>query len=388
MTTGRVNRKRFKWTDKLDALLGTAFDADVSNRIGASVKQIRYRRKCLDIPSYVPPSIVSARAAITPELLAKLEHHTADELAAQIGVSSSRINIARRAAGLPSKNRGELPSQALIEQLGSRYAKEIAAEFNVSEDYVNRWRRKLGIAAFKPDSSIEPELFALLGKDSDENLAERFGLTTHKVGALRRKRNIPACPRPRQFTFQETRDILSDLSLSNTEVAARLNISAANISTTRRRHGLEPRASRRTARLVWNAEHLALLGKLPDREVAQRMQISHTSVYIKRTELGIEGFRTSQSSPLDKCLADYLGRTRSWLIAQKFDMSLQAVLDAHSEAGVSLHPLDQWMSKDLIRRLRTERIADLAQETGVSKAALNVLRRKLGFPSTRRPASD
>ncbi|MFM9270978.1 hypothetical protein ACJ7V3_12035 [Halomonas elongata] len=88
------------WTPEEDKLLGTASDADIARKIGATQPQVKFRRTQLGIPSFTgvsPKKIILPDEAIT--LLGKL---TDDHIARRYGASKSSVQRKRAELGIPA----------------------------------------------------------------------------------------------------------------------------------------------------------------------------------------------------------------------------------------------------------------------------------------------
>jgi len=135
------------------------------------------------------------------------------------------------------------------------------------------------------------ELAALLGKISDEKLARRAGISSGTVTRERRRRGIEAFWPPRG-PVEWTPEMISLIGNESDGVVGReLGLSRTTIRRKRELLGISPYtpppSSAVESAIPWEPEDLALLGTMPDKEVAQQLGISVASAMLKRQTLKI-----------------------------------------------------------------------------------------------------
>ncbi|WP_280568221.1 hypothetical protein [Chromohalobacter sp. 296-RDG] len=93
-------KKGRTWAPEEDQLLGTASDADIARKIGATQPQVKSRRTQLGIPSFTG---VSPKKIILPdEAVALLGKASDDNIAIRYGASKSSIQRMRYELGIPA----------------------------------------------------------------------------------------------------------------------------------------------------------------------------------------------------------------------------------------------------------------------------------------------
>lgn len=132
--------------------------------------------------------------------------------------------------------------------VGKMSDREIARRFGIGASSVGRYRYSLGIPEFHPeDSELPAELIEQLATRTNYQLAQEFGVS---IKHIKRKRVELRVQEPK--TFRERFKPLED---------------------------------------IWTNEAIAMLGQMPDTEVADRLDISNFPVKKKRHELGIQAYK-------------------------------------------------------------------------------------------------
>lgn len=247
--------RRTYWTAELLALLGTVSDEEVAVRscgalTVAAVKEKRYKLKIPICETLVPAKL---GVADSPDVLALLGKISDYEISARTGVQRSCITLKRKSLGIPPatgrRKRRTWTSEELA-LLGNMSDSEIASKLGLSSEAVAVKRRqylgegKVGeaVQALAARLAVKPTEVALLGTKPDAEIASMFGVGTAVVVGLRAKYKIPA------FT-----------------------------------------------KGGWTQELSALIGTIPDRELAARSggALSVSAVTRKRKRLGIPAFAGS-----------------------------------------------------------------------------------------------
>jgi hypothetical protein len=193
-----------------------------------------------------------------------------------------------------------------LSQLGKMPDTVFAAQTGIPVNLVRKHRVSLEIPSFASSVSgwnwTKNEL-TLLGKMSDANLALLLG-TTRAVVTLRRNRlGIPAhgtrTP-PRKWAAKEIALLGTQTDVSLTK---RLGISLSVVRRKRMDLGIPIYSPNQSARPwkrrdSWSAPELAMLGTMTDCDVAKKLGLNTTTVFLKRSELGIP--RKDRSKPKRK----------------------------------------------------------------------------------------
>ena len=177
-----------------------------------------------------------------------------------------------------------------------------------------------------------PHQLALLGIISDGELARRIGIQTSAVFLKRSSMGI-AASRPFSTLKWTPRDLALLGKHSDEEVARRLKTSRKSVINKRLALGIECHAKSSKFWHTWTDREIAMLGKQIDREVAQKIGISTMCVTTKRQQLNIPSFRKRKSTNRPRrSLADWtpqetalLGTMTDSDVAERLDLSASTV---------------------------------------------------------------
>lgn len=143
-------------------------------------------------------------------------------------------------------------------------------------------------------------------------------------------------------------------------------------------------------RVEWSSV-IELLGKSTDAEIAKRLGVSHTAVYLKRRELGIPArkpgrrhlpLRRRGRPPIDwPSVIPLLGTMADNELARSLGVSHTSIHTKRRELGIRPHRL----TDALIDDFGTDTDAAIARKHGVHWAYVSRLRRKLGIPKYKAP---
>ncbi len=132
------------------------------------------------------------------------------------------------------------------------------------------------------------------GKMSDREVARRFGICSNTVRRYRLNFGIPAYdPRSTEAPI----GLLEKLAIeSNYQLAKEFNIATSRVEALRTETGIqEPKLQRpRFIPLevgIWTDSAIAMLGTMPDPELADRLGVSRTPVKKMRKKLGIAAYK-------------------------------------------------------------------------------------------------
>ncbi|UJB63619.1 hypothetical protein YS110_02025 [Acidovorax sp. YS12] len=129
----------------------------------------------------------------------------------------------------------------------------------------------------------------------------------------------------------------------------------------------------------WTSESIALLGTMPDRQIARKLGITPVMVAYQRKLLGIEKF-TPQSAwaPENDHL---LGTVTDAALAEKLGVAKHTVLNRRRELGVPAFGPRGWPAwpEDQLDILGTIPDTEIAQQVGRSVSAVRQQRMALGI---------
>jgi hypothetical protein len=203
----------------------------------------------------------------------------------------TRPRLRRAPRRRPELQRSFVWPRPLLALLGKISDTRLARLAGVSRETVFFERQRRKTDASQPHLRYEwtAETISLLGTAGDAQVAAMLGITR---GAVFRQRLLlgipPHTPAPHQVPeyHWEAEDLALLGKMPDQQLAARLGISAGTVC--RQRHRLKIPAYRfRSPDVAWTAEMLELLGILPDPEVARRLGIPVKTVKWKRRQLDL-----------------------------------------------------------------------------------------------------
>jgi hypothetical protein len=178
---------------------------------------------------------------------------------------------------------GLLVDEELARAVRHESAAAVAFWWGVSPWAVCRWRKALGVTRTDNEGTMR---LAQAAADQGGDATRGQALPAEQVERRRRTAIDKGLGRNLVPGFQGPRWTAEQLALLGTlpdaEVARRTGRTPNAVRQMRERLGIPNPAGNR-----WTAEGLALLGTLPDREVARRLGRSLASVTQKRCQLGI-----------------------------------------------------------------------------------------------------
>lgn len=131
---------------------------------------------------------------------------------------------------------------------GEMSDREVARRFGIGASTVRRFRHSSDIPKFFPGRAELPAaLVTQLAMETNHRLAKGFGVSIKRIEQARAELKIPE-PKTIRERFKPLEDI-------------------------------------------WTSEAIALLGRMPDTEVADRLGVSNFPVKKKRKELGIQSYK-------------------------------------------------------------------------------------------------
>lgn len=161
--------------------------------------------------------------------------------------------------------------------------REIARKFGVGATTVRRYRKANNIAEYCYKLELPPSLIVRLVTETDYSLSKELGIPAKRLKETRLKLNIPE-PKVNRPKFQPLEDI-------------------------------------------WNEETIALLGTMPDYELADRLRVSNYPIKAKRKELGIRAYKKPYPE-ITPALAAEFGVTSDRALAERLGVSASFIRNA------------------------------------------------------------
>jgi hypothetical protein len=263
------------WSAEMISFLGSAGDRQVAAELGIGMHSVTHKRLSLGIPAANPQK--HRRFRWRPRHDALLGTAPDSEVAHRLGISA--ITVLRRRHSLAIAPYLEalkaFPwTKAQIRALGTKSDAALARRFGLDSETVRAKRRQLGIAAWQEVRPVvlSPELRACL--ELPTMIAHRR--TSLNPNTIKRLRDVHHIKR-QSIADWRTSLVAKRLGREPDAVlASELGVSPKTVAKYRRRSG-HVRPWKR-----WTSEDEALLGKLSDREVAQRTGRSLTAVARRR----------------------------------------------------------------------------------------------------------
>jgi hypothetical protein len=336
-----------------------------------------------------------------------------------IGMSNGRIPWPRCRPVGQRNGYGLLVDEELARAVRSESAVALYYWWGVTQTTVTRWRRALDVSrtnnpgtlrlvrgavgenlkarygpAPAPGARVGPEgpkprpltvwsaeELALLGVLPDIEVSQRTGRTLVSVHSRRLKLELPPVVRRIPWTAADDRVVRTR---TVDEAVQRLNRSRRAVLNRRRLLGVAKK--REDRRPVWSAKETALLGVLPDAEVARQTGRSLSAVYHQRQRSGlspvVEG-RTGRGQPVWTAAEDQVIRTRTVDEAvPRLNRSRNAILLRRRLLGVAKEYDSHapWSTKETAL-LGVLPDAEVARRTGHPLGSVQQKRYHLGLPS-------
>ena len=134
------------------------------------------------------------------------------------------------------------------------------------------------------------------------------------------------------------------------------------------------------SKVVWSGENLYLLGKITDKELAERMNISQFSVIKKRLFYGIAPCEREKKPTVewtDEILAQ-VGIISDTELARLTGISQKRIMLKRREMGMPT-AVNRWKTPENLAKLGTMPDIKLAEELGVSPTSIQKARRQKGI---------
>lgn len=219
-----------------------------------------------------------------------------------------------------------------------------------------------------------------LGKMADSVIARLYSLPAHTVRRERISRGIYAFQR-----IDWTPDKIKILgTMSDEQVGKRLGVGSTTIFSKRTRLGIAAFGpSFEETRHVWNTGEIRKLGTMPDARLAAKLGVKPEAVASKRTSLGISssGKQYEPRRPWTNAELKMLGQFADTHIAKVSKRGRRHVRSKRESLGIPPFQkqfIEPWPKK-MIQRLGKATDADIALELGVAVHTVSLQRARLGI---------
>jgi len=233
-----------------------------------------------------------------PEELSQLGEIPDAELARRIGIRTAVVSRKRSSMGIdPSSLSKRLKwTRKNLAMLGKRSDREVASIMNASSGRVAAKRLSLGIECYATSSKswhtwTDKEI-AMLGQDYDPGVARKIGISVSCVTNKRRQLGIrsflrrKAVSRPRRSLSDWKAEEIALLgTMTDKNVAARLDLSPSTVRLKRLSLEIPPFRKRASSPGIWTPDVMARIVKESGAELAKELGVSRQRVYQKRKEL-------------------------------------------------------------------------------------------------------
>lgn len=329
------------------------------------------------------------------------------ELAKRYGLSTYYVKLEREARGIPAFSHTYVFPKEAQALLGNELDTVIAARFSIPLATVHRHRVALGLPRVKK-SPLPAAIIPLLGTCFDVKLADQFGVKLHRVTGARQELGIASFTKHQNSSNRKsmwTTDLLALLgTIPDSEIAERSNglFSPRVDRAKRKREGIAPcpkhqhKRNREECKPKLPPETLALLGKLPDKDIAAQFSLPYVFVVRTRMAMGVPRASIKAEDKLPSEAISQLGKFSDAEIARRFGLTVYFISSARISLeipaferpkqdptkrpykSVSLKPQRAWTPEE-IALLGTISDSKLEEMTGISMAACAYTRNKLGI---------
>jgi len=387
----RSHPQGHRWSAEELALLGKMSDDQVAGIVGLSTTSVHRKRLQLEIPPFKPaaPAVDWNEARI-----ALLGTETDEGVAARLGISRTTVkkHRSRRRIAASRERRPVVATEELVGLLPLPLG-EIRRRTGLKGDTIRGLQRKLRIKGPSASAWRWSAVLARLGKEPDRRIAAELGVSPSRVVAKRRELGV-ASPQRRWRRWTEE-EITALGTAPDVEVARRLQRSRGSVFLKREALGIPrvaaPRRRRAEARTrvehaplrartsrPWRADEIALVGTLPDAEVAARIGRSIGAVQTRRRALA--GLRRPAGRPWRSDEVALLGRVPDAEAAAALGRSVVAVTVKRRKMGIRRKaPPRPWGPAE-IALLGRASDAEIAAALGRTSESVRLKRSKLGIP--------
>lgn len=228
-----------KWTKAEDALLGTISDRRAAAKIGVTAGQVLNRRRKLGIPVLGKDTTLRW----TEKRIALLGTEPDHVLAKLWNVTQGLIREKRESLGIPKCERTSREIPALcIDELGTTSDNVLAERYGMTPTVIRNLRTEAGIPPFKTTAPFQWTANRLkkLGTQPDDELAVLWGVSPAFVAKKRSELNLPARRRPTKVDWQDPKNVALLGTMSDGQLAKKLNVTAGAVALQRRNRNIAP----------------------------------------------------------------------------------------------------------------------------------------------------
>lgn len=378
-----------EWTPEKIALVGTASDSRIARMLGVARDVVRRQRLTLGIPPFHPAHLNLSNPAYpwTPADLALLGQQPDPQVAERLGVSQNAVQQKRQAMGIPPfhpPHRWQWTAE-MLELLGKVPDEVLAKRFGIGLSAIYKKRLRLGI----PPSRLTRASRFWSGGERDLGSARpepptgRPGREVSPPAAANLERT-PA--RPRLAWPKKLAALLG--RIPDKDLARRAGVAESTVATERQRRGIEACYAKRDP-IRWTPEMIERLGTASDREVAEELRIPRGCVRLKRTVLGIPPFfptpahvrpLTAKWTPKNLAL---LGKVTDKELARRMKVSYTTVNVKRRQLGIPPYRPParriEW-TEEMLALLGKVYDSTVAKRYGISKISVFWKRTELGIP--------
>lgn len=272
--------------------------------------------------------------------------------------------------------------------------------------HIRRWalRKRRAELGFLRPMEIEPDWTsqheALLGTMPDTQIAAQTGIKLYWVRKRRFERGIPTYQIPETVETREHRGahtwtVAEEALLGtmpDTVIAERLDLTPSTVTKYRQSLGIE--SFRKGGDVEWTPGMLRLLGDVPDGTLAREYGISHSSVKIRRIEEGIYPYGQTAMDPdpvLPLDVIELIGKETDQRLFQVYGVARQKIRLYRALHGIQAAPppdrfIHHWTQEDE-QLLGTNSDRRVAAQIGVTPMQAMYRRTQLGIPSAGKKSS-
>jgi|AntRauTorckE6833_2_1112554.scaffolds.fasta_scaffold11905_3 hypothetical protein len=193
-----------------------------------------------------------------------------------------------------------------LKLLGKIPDAELARRIRIRTAEVSKKRASMGIDPLSLSERINwtPKNLALLGTRTDDEVAKIMNCSSGRVAAKRLSLGIECYAKSSNSWHTWTDKEIAILGqYHDPEAARKIGVSIARVALKRRQLGIPSLFARKTksrkprSASEWTAKEIALLGKMTDNDVTERLDLALSAVRLKRISLGIPPYRRRANSP-------------------------------------------------------------------------------------------
>lgn len=388
------------WPSRLEALLGKVPDAEIAQELGVSPRSVAARRRKMGIKSELAHT--HTPAVKWKKRWDKLLGTMRDtELAEKLEVSRHQIRVRRLELRIPPYEPAALPepssqtrppvtlTAAQIRKLGCVPDAVLAERWNISAGVIRRHRIAHGIEPYQAGGEVDwtTGMLVLLGEVSDNLIAREYGISSLSVKIKRIQLGI--FPHGKDQMDPEPdlpRRVLSQIGkVPDKQIADKFRVSRTHLRIYRVLHNIPQADYQPSPEHKWTAAETALFGTMRDSDLARKLQIPIQQIAHRRRMLGIPAFGRNTKIVWGKKQLKRLGQQPDRVLAFEWGWPQGVVRKKRDELGITACPSAGriWIQEEL-EQLGTTLDTELAKKLGVSPSAVSNKRREWGIPPLKR----